>query len=178
MRYETKIALPSYKIACALFFVVMLSLVRGVTYSYEIGIAMEAPMAILAAALCADTWTQEITGRRWEIQRLYPMKKRISSIYRRLLIQELFLSAIAAAGYGLFFLFQSPGTATEDGLGDEICQFSVYLAAVVVTLFFWGLLSNLLSCLFRNMWAGTGGSLLLWLLTDRKSTRLNSSHMA
>ncbi len=166
MRYETKIALPSYKIACALFFVVMLSLVRGVTYSYEIGIAMEAPMAILAAALCADTWTQEITGRRWEIQRLYPMKKRISSIYRRLLIQELFLSAIAAAGYGLFFLFQSPGTATEDGLGGEICQFSVYLAAVVVTLFFWGLLSNLLSCLFRNMWAGTGGSLLLWLLTN------------
>ena len=58
--YEIKIALPFYKIAYAVFFIVILSLVRGVTFSYEIGIALEAPMAILAASFCADTYTQEV----------------------------------------------------------------------------------------------------------------------
>ena len=36
----------------------------------------------------------------------------------------------------------------------------------LVTLGFWGLLSNLISCLFRNMWMGIGCCLLLWLFTN------------
>lgn len=165
---EIKISLPFQKQAYAVFFVVLLSLVRGVTYSDEIGIALEAPMAILAASFCADTYTQEITGRRSEIQRLYPMKKRIYSVYRRIAIQEVFLLTIAAAGYGLFYLFQHPGInrIRQSGAGNEIHQFLVYFAAIAVTLGFWGLLSNLLACLFRNMWTGIGGCLLLWLITN------------
>lgn len=168
---EMKISLPFQKQAYAVFFVVILSLVRGVTYSDEIGIALEAPMAILAASFCADTYTQEITSRRSEIQRLYPMKKRIYSVYRRIMIQEIFLLSIAAAGYGLFYLFQHPGINRigQNGAENEIRQFLVYFAAVAVTLGFWGLLSNLLSCLFRNMWMGIGGCLLLWLITNSSS---------
>ena len=165
---EIKISLPLQKQAYAVFFIVLLSLVRGVTYSDEIGIALEAPMAILAASFCADTYTQEITGRRSEIQRLYPMKRRIYSVYRRIAIQEVFLLTIAAAGYGLFYLFQHPGInrIRQSGAGNEIHQFLVYFAAIAVTLGFWGLLSNLLACLFRNMWTGIGGCLLLWLITN------------
>ena len=168
MIQEMKISLPFQNQAYAVFFVVILSLVRGVTYSDEIGIALEAPMAILAASFCADTYTQEITSRRSEIQRLYPMKKRIYSVYRRIMIQEIFLLSIAAAGYGLFYLFQHPGINRigQNGAENEIRQFLVYFAAVAVTLGFWGLLSNLLSCLFRNMWMGIGGCLLLWLITN------------
>lgn len=51
MRKEIKICLPLYKMAYAVFFTAILSIVRGVFYSYEIGIALEAPMALLAAAV-------------------------------------------------------------------------------------------------------------------------------
>lgn len=166
--HEMKISLPIQKQVYAICFGVILSLVRGVTYSDEIGIALEAPMAILALTFCADTYTQEIVSKRSEIQRLYPMKKRINSIYRRIVIQEIFLLAVAAASYGLFFLFQNPRTAGMGQSGSEsgICQFLVYFAAIAVTLGFWGLLSNLLSCMFRNMWVGIGGCLMLWLMTN------------
>ncbi len=166
--HEIKISLPFQKQAYAVLFVLILSLVRGITYSYEIGIALEAPMAILAASFCADTYTQEITSKRSEIQRLYPMKKRIYSIYKRIVIQEIFLLAVAVAGYGLFYIFQNPRIVGigENSSENEICQFLVYFAAIAVTLVVWGLLSNLLSCLFRNMWMGIGGCLMLCLITN------------
>ena len=170
MKHEIKISLPFYKIAYALFFVVILSLVRGVVYTFEIGIALEAPMAILAASFCADTYTQEITSKRSEVQRLCPMKKRMYCIYRRIVIQEIFLLSVAVIGYELFFLFQNPKILYFDqnitGNEIEIRPFFIYFAAIAVTLGFWGLLSNLLSCLFRNMWMGIGSCLILWLMTN------------
>lgn len=168
MKYEMKISLSFYKIVYTIFFAVMLSLVRGVTYSYEIGIALEAPMAILAASFCADTYMQEIISKRSEIQQLYPMKKRIYSIYRRIVIQEIFLLFIAVIGYGLFFLFQNPRTLEigQNSSENEIYQFLIYFVAITITLGFWGLLSNLLSCLFRNIWIGIGSCLILWLITN------------
>lgn len=166
--YEMKISLPPQKQAYAVFFALILSLVRGITYSDEIGLALEAPMAILAFTFCADTYTQEITSKRSEIWRLCPMKKKMHFIYRRIMMQEMFLLTVAAAGYGLFFLFQNPGLngMGQGTLESELCQFLVYIAAIAVTLGFWGLLSNLLSCLFRNMWLGIGGCLMLWLMTN------------
>lgn len=163
-----KISLTFQKQAYAVFYVVILSLVRGVTYSNEIGIALEAPMAFLAFTFCADTYTQEIAGKRSEIWRLYPMKKRMYAIYRRIVIQEMFLLAAAAASYGLFILFQNPflNGLGQGSLESEVCQFLVYFAAIAVTLAFWGLLSNLFACLFRNMWVGIGGCMVLWLLTN------------
>lgn len=44
--------------------------------------------------------------------------------------------------------------------------YAIFFAAIAVTLGFWGLLSNLLSCLFRNMWIGIGICLMLWLITN------------
>ena len=168
MMREMKISLTFQKQAYAVFFALVLSLVRGVSYSNEIGIALEAPMAILAFTFCADTYTQEIVSRRSEIWRLCPEKKRIYFIYRRIVIQGIFLLTVAAVSYGLFFLFQDPITygIRQDGLESEICQFFVYLAAVAVTIGFWGILSNLISCLFRNMWVGIGGCLVLWTITN------------
>lgn len=165
---EMKISLTGGKQAYAIFFTVILSLVRGVTDSDEVGIALEAPMAALALTFCADTYTQEIVSRRSEIWRLCPMKRRVCAVYRRMVIQEVFLLFVAAVGYGLFFLFQNPRTDRmgTGGPESEICRFLIYVAAVAVTLGFWGLLSNLLSCLFRNMWVGIGGCLILWLATN------------
>lgn len=165
---EIKIALSFQKQAYAVFFAVILSLVKRVTDSNEIGVALEAPMAILAFTFYADTYTQEITSKRSEIWRLYPMKQKMHSIYRRIVIQEMFLLAIAAVSYGLFFLFQNPdiNEMGQSGFTNAKYQFVVYFASVAVTLVFWGLFANLFSCLFRNMWMGIGGCLLLWMLTN------------
>ena len=44
---EMKICLPLYKVLYSLAFVVILSLIRGVTHTYEVGIACEAPWRFL-----------------------------------------------------------------------------------------------------------------------------------
>ena len=91
MKKEMKIVLPFYKIAYAVSFVVILSVIRAVVFTYEIGLSIEPPFAILTAVFCADTYVQEITSNRSEVQRLYQIKKRIYSIIQRLMIQGTFL---------------------------------------------------------------------------------------
>lgn len=165
MRKECNISMPFYKIAYAVSFVILLSLVRGVYYSFEVGIALEPPMAILTAVFCADTYVMEIVTKRSEISRLYPIKKRLYSIYMRLILQQLFLLFLAAAGYGLFFLFQKPRVSGIISI-SEAAQFWLFLASSLVTIIFWGIFSNTISCIFRNTWFGIGASLILWILTN------------
>lgn len=164
MNREMKIVLPFYKVAYAVSFIVILSLIRGVTYTHEVGLAIEAPFAILTAVFCADTYVQEIRSKRFEVHRLYPLKKRLVSMTKRLVIQELFLLLLAVAGYGLFFVFQKPMTHPETK--SEWTQFAVCFLAITVTVFFWGVLANTLSMVFRNMWMGIGGCLIIWIATN------------
>lgn len=49
MKKEMKIILPVYKIVYAFAFVVILSLIRGVVFTNEIGLSIEGPFAILTA---------------------------------------------------------------------------------------------------------------------------------
>ena len=164
MKKEMKIVLPVYKMVYAFAFVVILSLIRGVVFTNEIGLSIEAPFAILTAVFCADTYVQEITSKRSEVHRLYRIKKRIHSIMKRMMIQEVFLLLLAVLGYGLFFVFQKP--ITHPVTESEILQFIVYFGAIVVTVFFWGILANTLSMLFRNMWMGIGSCLVIWVATN------------
>ena len=164
MKKEMKIVLPVYKMVYAFAFVVILSLIRGVVFTNEIGLSIEAPFAILTAVFCADTYVQEITSKRSEVHRLYRIKKRIQSIMKRMMIQEVFLLLLAVLGYGLFFVFQKP--ITHPVTESEILQFIVYFGAIVVTIFFWGILANTLSMLFRNMWMGIGSCLVIWVATN------------
>lgn len=164
MGKEIKITLPFYKLGYAVSFVVILSLIRGVTYTYEIGIAMETPIAMLVAVFCADTYAQEILSKRTELWQLYLLKKRVCSVLQRLFIQAVCLLLLAVSGYGLFFVFQKPSALL--GTESETEQFLIYFAAIAVTILFWGMLSNTLSVLFRNMWAGIGGCFLLWMAVN------------
>lgn len=164
MKKEIKIILPLYKIAYAIAFIIILGLIRRVTYTHEVGIAMEAPFAILTAVFCADTYVQEIISKRSEVHRLYPIKMRVCSIQNRMIIQEAFLIILAVIGYGLFFIFQNPDTHTTTK--SEFTQFFIYFFVITVTAFFWGILVNTLSMLFRNMWMGIGSCLLIWVATN------------
>lgn len=163
---EIKVTLPLYKIACAVSFVIILCLIRGVTVSYEIGIVLEPFMAILAVVFCADTYVKEIVSKRSEIWKLYPMRRQMISVGRRMVIQEMFLLLLAVMGYGLFFIFQKPLLFSTVYLNtkNEMRQFVIYLAVMAVTLIFWGMLSNTISCIFRNSWFGIGGALMIWIL--------------
>lgn len=165
---EIKISLPLYKIACALLFIVILSLIRGVSVSCEIGTAMEPALALLVTAFCADTYVQEITSRRSEVWRLYPMRDKLCAVGARLLFQDAFLLLLAAAGYGLFFLFQKPllFSVMQPEAGSEIRQFLIFLGAMAVTIFFWSVLAGTIACVFRSLWFGIGGCLILWLFTN------------
>lgn len=164
---ELKICLPVYKIVYSVFFIIILCLVRGITNTDEIGIALEPAMAILTAAFCADTYVQEIVSGRSEIHRLYPMNKRIFSVFRRVLIQGMFLLILSVLGYGLFLFFQRPySVGGMDGIKCEMYLFFTYVAAVVVTICFWEMFSVVFSCLLRNMWAGIACSLVVWIVTD------------
>ena len=140
MKKEAKISLPVYKLVYAFCFTVVLSLIRGVVFTYEVGIAMEAPMAVLALVFCADTYTQEITSGRSEVLRLCPMRKRLCSVLARMGIQEGVLFLLSAAGYGFFCLFQAPMPFYKAGEGGETegKLFLTFLGAVAVTLLFWG----------------------------------------
>ena len=163
MKKEIKTILPLYKIAYAVAFIIILGLIRRVTYTHEVGVAMEAPFAILTAVFCADTYMQEIISKRSEVHRLYPMKKRVFSIRNRIIIQEVFLIILAMLGYGLFFIFQNPDI--HPTTKSEFTQFFIYFFAITVTAFFWGILVNTLSMMFRNMWMGIGSCLLIWVAT-------------
>ncbi len=160
MKKEIKIILPIYKIAYAIAFILILGLIRRVTYTHEVGAAIEAPFAILAAVFCADTYVQEMISNRSEVHRLYPIKRRVCSIRNRMIIQEVFLIKLAVIGYGLFFIFQNP--EIHPTTKSECIQFFIYFFAITVTAFFWGILANTLSMLFRNMWMGIGGCLFIW----------------
>lgn len=164
MKKEIKVVLPFYKLAYSFCFIVILGLIRGVTETYEVGIAMEAPVAFLVSVFCADTYVQEVVSKRSEVQRLYSMKKRKSFVFKRLLIQVVFLVLFEILGYVLFFVFQKP--RTNSMVGNETEQFLLYVFAIIVTTCFWGVLSNTLSILFRNVWAGIGGCLTIWLFTN------------
>ena len=164
MKKEIKIILPFYKMAYAIAFIIILGLIRRVTYTYEVGVAMEAPFAILTAVFCADTYVQEIISKRSEVHRLYPIKKRVFSIRNRIIIQEVFLIILAMLGYGLFFIFQNPDI--HPTTKSEFTQFFIYFFAITVTAFFWGILVNTLSMMFRNMWMGIGSCLLIWVATN------------
>ena len=113
MKKEMKIVLPFYKIAYAVSFVVILSLIRGVVFTNEIGLSIEAPFAILTAVFCADTYVQEITSKRSEIHRLYPIRKRICSIMQRIMIQEFFF--ITACRFRLRIVFCVSKTSHTSG---------------------------------------------------------------
>ena len=164
MKKEMKIVLPVYKMVYAFAFVVILSLIRGVVFTNEIGLSIEGPFAILTAVFCADTYVQEIRSKRFEVHRLYPLKKRFFSMTKRLVIQELFLLLLAVAGYGLFFVFQKP--MTHPGTKSEWTQFAAYFFAITVTVFFWSVLANTLSMVLRNMWMGIEGCLIIWIATN------------
>ena len=127
MKTESKISFPLYKICYSLAFVVVLSLVRGVSSVAEIGNVMQQAMGILAVVFYADTYMQEVQSSRAEVFGLYSMRKKLRVVYTRLAVQTAYLYGVSILGYGCFF-WQRPVSSWD---GDPAwVSFLMYLAAM------------------------------------------------
>ena len=160
MKREMKICLPAYKIVYSLCYVVILSFIQGVAFVDEIGGALDANLALLAVIFCAETYVMERSGNRNEIIGLYPMKRKIRMVFRRMAVQLAYLCLISFGGF-FFFYWQRP---LNLGVNSFWFLYGTYAAAVTATILFWGILSMTLSNLFQNQWAGIGLSVVLWLV--------------
>lgn len=165
MKQEIKICLPGYKIWYALFYVGMLSLIRGIADVEEIGIALDANLALLAIVFCAETYMMEHSGERWEVFSLFPLRNRSRAVYRRFVIQIAYLCLLSYLGYFLFY-WQRPVLRGENSL---ILLYGSYFLAVTVTVLFWGIFSMTMANLFQNTWMGIGLSLVVWLVINSKT---------
>ena len=160
LKKEIKICLPLYKIIYSVCFILILSFVRGIETVNEIGAMIQAPAALLAVVFCAATYLTEVQNHRGEIFHLYEIKRKRKVILRRLFAENLYLFGISLIGYGLFYR-QSPvvlyGTS-QTGL------FFLFALSIMGCLLFWSVLSMTICNLWRNMWAGIGTTLILWIL--------------
>lgn len=159
MKYNIKIGLSISKIIYSIFFILILSLIRGISSIEDIGVAMDANVSLLAIIFCADTYYQEIQGSRWEVFGMLSKNKRYKTICQRLFIQFAFIILLIAFGFWIFYL-QNPNHFSEMSLLFiyASAMFSCSASAV-----FFGTLSFTMINVCKNLWAGIGSSFLIWL---------------
>lgn len=162
MKNEIKIMLPLYKIIYPIFFVIFLTIFRGVADTREIGITLDPMLAALTIVFMADTYLIEDREQRGELFALYSLNKKRMMIYKRVFVQFVYLFLLAAIGYFLFFI-QNPSIGD---LGNEKKMYLEYLFAVGSSILFWGIMSITISNWFQNIWCGIGISLIIWLVLN------------
>ncbi|WP_455715761.1 ABC transporter permease [Anaerosporobacter sp.] len=155
---EQKICLPIYKVAYSICFVILLSLIRGISSVDSIGIAIVPSMALLAIVFCSDTYWIEYREKRWELFKIYSIRKRTQMIFHRLSIQGIYLCVLSLLGYWCFF-WQKPFYNTESSI---VFIYIPFVMATILSMAFWSVLSMTLVNCFQNIWAGIGISVILW----------------
>lgn len=159
LKYNIKIALTRTKVCYSISFMIILALIRGVSYPEYIGGAMDANVALLAIIFCADVYYQEIHDNRWEIFDLLPRSKRFHTIYQRLLIHIIYLSILCALNYWVFYV-------RFITYRREVNLLLIYIAAILAcsaSILFFGTLSFTFVNVSKNLWGGIGATFLIWI---------------
>lgn len=162
MKKEIKICLPFYKIIYSLLFVLLLSLIRGISSVYEIGIVLEPAIGFLTIIFCADTYLMERNEKRREVFLLYTQKTKTQVILRRLLLQIIYIIFVSLAGYGFFYI-QKPEAHYDV---SSFYLLGMYMISIWGTILFWGVLSMVLGNILQHLWAGIGISMVIWLTVN------------
>lgn len=158
MNYNIKIGLTRVKICYSASFMLILAFIRGISYREEIGVAMDANVALLAILFCADTYYQEIQNNRQEIFILLPKRNRYHTICQRLLLQIMYIGVLISLDYWVFYL-------KKITYWTETNRVFLYLTAVLAcqaSVLFFGTLSFTMVNVVKNLWAGIGITLLIW----------------
>lgn len=162
LRYNIKISLTGVKVCYSICFMVILALIRGVSYSDEIGAAMDANVSLLAIVFCADTYYQEVAGNRWEVFNLISKRNRYRTLIQRLCIQIIYITVLICTGYWLFYLQKLFPISGE----NELTQYITAVLACSASVIFFAALAFTMVNVFGNLWAGIGSTLLLWLMLN------------
>lgn len=162
LRYNIKISLTGVKVCYSICFMVILALIRGVSYSDEIGAAMDANVSLLAIVFCADTYYQEVAGNRWEVFNLISKGNRYRTLIQRLCIQIIYIAVLICVGYWLFYLQKLFHISGE----NELTQYITAVLACSASVIFFAALAFTMVNVFGNLWAGIGSTLLLWLMLN------------
>lgn len=159
LKHNIKIALTRIKVCYSVSFMLILALIRGVSYPEYIGGAMDANVALLAIIFCADVYYQEIKDNRWEIFDLLPRSKRFHTIYQRLLIHVIYLSILCALNYWVFYV-------RFITYSREVNFLLIYITAIFAcsaSILLFGTLSFTFVNVLKNLWGGIGVSFLIWI---------------
>lgn len=158
MKSNIKIALTRTKVCYSISFMIILALIRRVSYPEYIGGAMDANVALLAIIFCSDIYYQEIHDNRWEIFDLLPRSRRFHTIYQRLLIQIIYLSILCALNFWVFYVHFI-------AYRSEVNLLSIYITAILAcsaSILFFGALSFTFVNVLKNLWGGIGVTFLIW----------------
>ncbi len=158
LKHNIKIALTRTKVCYSISFMIILALIRGVSYPDEIGVAMDANVALLAIIFCSDAYYQEIHDNRWEIFDLLPRRKRFHSICQRLLIQVIYLSILCTLNYWVFYINFITNRS-------EVELLRIYITAIFacsVSILFFGTLAFTFVNVLKSLWGGIGVTFLIW----------------
>lgn len=162
MKHNIKIVITPTKLCYSICYVILLSLVRGVSSSSEIGVAMDAYVAVLAIIFFSDTYYQEVQANRWEVFHLLPTRAKYMALCQRMLVQTLYMCLLIGSGYWGFYLQRS--IHNQDT--NELCIYITAVLACSVTVVFFGTFTVTMVNAFHNLWAGIGVALLLWYLLN------------
>lgn len=162
MKHNIKIALTSIKVCYSISFMIILALIRGISYPEEIGIAMDANVALLAIIFCSDVYYQEVIGNRWEIFNLLPMRNRVRTIYQRLLLQVIYLSLLCSLNYWVFYMH----FITYKSEANLLWIYLTAIFACSVSILFFGTLSFTFVNVLKNLWGGIGYTFLIWIILN------------
>lgn len=123
----------------------LLAILRGTADTREIGVTLDPMMAALSVVFMADTYLIEKREQRWEIFALYALDKKRIMVYKRIVVQFVYLFLLAALGYFLFFI-QNPSMTTWV---NEMKMYLEYLLVVGISLILWGTMAIVIANLFK-----------------------------
>ncbi len=159
MKYNIRIVLTGVKACYSVAFLLILALIRGVSYREEIGAAMDANVALLAIIFCADTYYREVQDNHWEVFNLLPDKNRFHTITQRLLIQIIYISILLSLDYWVFYL----KTISYETQTNWMLSYITAIFACSASVLFFGTLAYTLVNVIKNLWAGIGSTFLIWI---------------
>lgn len=168
MKYDIKICLPLYKIMYALFFIIIMVLIRGISSAGEIIAAIEPYMALLACVFMADNYYKEFANDRIQVFYRYSLQKKYISVVRGCIINWIYLIILTALSYlGYIWIYQ-PVNLTD------VSNFAMFINAIVacaVSILFIGVLSFTLTNYTQSIGLGIGITFIIWgCLTSSAST--------
>lgn len=94
-------------------------------------------MAALTVVFCADTYLMEIQSGRREVFRLWDNRKQALAVYKRLAVQMIYLTAVSAPGYAMFFWQK----LYRFGSVPSSALFGISMAVIGVNILLWGMAS-------------------------------------